>query len=679
MSFLSELRRRNVFRVAALYVVAGWLLLQAADVLLGLLDIPAWGLRLVLAILVLGFPVALAVSWIYELTPEGVKRESQVPRDASITAETGRKLSLATTALLALAVIMLVVAQLSERSIAPTESTANPTPVGAASETPSGTATVRDRSVAVLPFVSRSNNEDDVFFADGMHDDLLTQLAKIANLKVISRTSVMEYRATDKKIPQIARELSVATVLEGAVQRSGNRVRINVQLIDAQSDEHLWAETYDRELTAGNIFEIQSEMARMVATALQATLSPEEEQLLQKPLTGDLAALEAYRRALWLRDNVTPESLRRAETELRYALGRDPGFATAHAVLAEVLLARFWFTDHHDTGLRDQAWDAIQRGRAADPEDSALDVAEGYYHYWGFLDYEAALEDVRRALGKTPNDARVIQLRAWIRRRANDFDGTLADLQRALELDPRHTMTLGGMGESLSWMRRPQEAWPYFKAALEIDPESDYIKAQWAVNAFQEGDAAGAAEAIEGVSNFDVQVPLHQWIAALGLGDFDRALAYSDFGSSFEGKQWIMLPDMMRGITLRLSGDAKGARDALERAREALERRRKDTPEDFRLADALCITYGGLQMLEPMRENCGAAPARWPKDAWNYPYWLFALSWGPALAGDHDRCLALLEKLLAWPSGPTALALRDFPIYRGLREDPRFQALVGKD
>ena len=254
-----------------------------------------------------------------------------------------------------------------------------------------------------------------------MHDDLLTQLAKIGSLKVISRTSVMEYRETTKKIPQIAAELGVATVLEGGVQRAGQRVRINVQLIDAATDEHLWAENFDRELTAENVFEIQSEIAQSIAGALQATLSPEEKAQIGRILTRDLDALAAYTRARNLEQQTTSGDLERAEQEIEFALERDPQFAAAWALRARINTLKYWF-NVPDPAYVEAAWQAIQKGREIQPDLVELDIAEGYYYYHGKYDYDSALTLLERAIQAWPNNAEVHQLMGWITRRAGNWD-----------------------------------------------------------------------------------------------------------------------------------------------------------------------------------------------------------------------------------------------------------------
>jgi TolB-like protein len=245
MSLFSELKRRNVFRVGLAYIVSAWLALQVTDVVLSILELPGWIGRLVFVIVALGFPVTLLLAWIYELTPEGIRRDREAGRDEAAARAAGRRLDFIIIGVLAVAVAYFAINHdwSGERRI------------GMASAP----------SIAILPFVNRSALEEDVFFVDGVHDDLLTLLFKLGDLKVISRTSVEKFRGTGLSISDVAGQLGVATVLEGAVQRAGGQVRITVQLIDADTDEHLWAESYDRELTAENLSAIQSDIARVIA------------------------------------------------------------------------------------------------------------------------------------------------------------------------------------------------------------------------------------------------------------------------------------------------------------------------------------------------------------------------------------------------------------------------------
>ena len=275
MSLFEELKRRNVFRVGIAYAVAAWVLLQMFDVIGDILELPEWGGKMILAMLVIGFFLALILAWAFEMTPEGLKRESEVDRSQSITRVTGRKLDRAIIGVLVIALVYFVADKFFIGGPEAVVETTAPAVVVAeepVSPPPASAGHIDDKSIAVLPFAHRSPNPDDQYFTDGIHDDLLTQLAKQDAFKVISRTSVMEYRDTTKNMKQIGEELGVRHILEGGVQRSGNRVRINVQLIDTFTDEHLWAETYDRELTTDNLFDIQSEITTAIAEALHATL-----------------------------------------------------------------------------------------------------------------------------------------------------------------------------------------------------------------------------------------------------------------------------------------------------------------------------------------------------------------------------------------------------------------------
>ena len=282
MSLFSELKRRNVFRVGIAYLIGGWLVIQVADIVLENIGAPAWVMQVILLLLVLGFVGAVFFSWAFEVTPEGLKLESEVDRSQSITGMTGRKLDRSITVMLVVALGYFIwESRVAERGAEPPTVTEEVV----AAEAPEAVETVAtDKSIAVLPFDNRSSRGEDEYFTEGIHDDLLTNISKIGSMRVISRTSVMEYKDTTKNLRDIAQELGVANILEGGVQRSGNQVRINVQLIDAATDDHLWAEIYDRELTAENLFTIQSEISIAIAEALHATLSPEDQEVA-RPLS----------------------------------------------------------------------------------------------------------------------------------------------------------------------------------------------------------------------------------------------------------------------------------------------------------------------------------------------------------------------------------------------------------
>ena len=298
MSLFKELKRRNVFKVAIAYAVTTWILLQLTDVLTPILELPEWAPKLILLMLLVGFVPALIIAWAFELTPEGIKLEKDVPHSESITKKTGNKLNYIIIVSLGLSLGFFIwesrfkqraeEAELA-RLAPPVE---EPVVVPPEPEIDLSELDIDKNSIAVLPFANRSADDSDIYFTDGIHDDLLTQLSKIEAFSVISRTSVMEYRDTPKNLKQIAKELNVANIMEGSVQRAGDRVRINVQLIDAFTDEHRWAEIYDRELTTGNLFDIQTEIAKAIAAALQAKLTDTELASVAEAPTDNVAAYD---------------------------------------------------------------------------------------------------------------------------------------------------------------------------------------------------------------------------------------------------------------------------------------------------------------------------------------------------------------------------------------------------
>src|SRR5437870_3933258 len=310
-NFFAELKRRNVYKVAIAYAIVAWLLLQAASILFPTFEAPPWTMKVFVAVIALGFPIALVLAWAFELTPEGIKRAEDVDLSKSITRKTGRKLDFSIIAVLLLAIAILLFQRLHP-NVSPAVSSS------------------LDKSIAVLPFENFSEDKAFAFFADGVQDEILTDLAKIADLKVISRTSVMQYKNTaTRNLPEIAQALKVAHVLEGSVQRSANRVRVSAQLIDARKDTHVWAEKYDRDLA--DVFAIQSEIAQKIADQLQARLSPTEKSAITERPTSDLAAYDLYLRAKeHTYSDIGPlrwrENAFNAVQLLDQAVARDPTF-----------------------------------------------------------------------------------------------------------------------------------------------------------------------------------------------------------------------------------------------------------------------------------------------------------------------------------------------------------------
>ncbi len=440
MSLLEELKRRNVFRVGIAYVVLSWLMAQIAELLLQTFGAPDWVLKTLLAFLLIGFPFALFFAWAFELTPEGIKKEKDVDRSQSITAHTGRKLDYAIITILVLALGYFGWDKFGNRPAQ--EATAEQTvsaSAGAAPDLPT------DKSIAVLPFENRSRQEDDEYFTAGIHDDLLTQLAQIASLRVISRTSVEQFKGTTLDIREIAAKLNVATVLEGGVQRAGNQVRINLQLIDAATDTHLWAQTFDRELTANNIFAIQSEIATAVTEALRATLSPQEQIRIATVPTENMAALEEYFKGRAEMDQRTLPAIESARLRFEHARTLDAEFALALAGEAEAVL----LLNDDPSSYGDIPW-AESISLARPPAERALQLAPQDPQVLAVngllaqsdLDNTSALDFYQRSLAINPSSGEVLNWKRIVLALVGRYPESLELSVHMAEVDPMSMVTL---------------------------------------------------------------------------------------------------------------------------------------------------------------------------------------------------------------------------------------------
>src|SRR5436305_10879283 len=320
-NFFAELKRRNVYKVAVAYAVVAWLTIQAASIFLPAFNAPQWVMQIVILILVVGFPIALAFSWAFEITPEGIKRESEVQADESITHHTGRKIVALTIVLAVIATGLLIFQFVRARSTSSLSTNA---------------LLVTNKSIAVLPFDNLSGDPQNAYFSEGVQDEILTRLAKIAELKVISRTSTQRFKSAPNDLRQIAQQLGVANILEGSVQKVNDQVRVNVQLINALTDAHLWADTYDRKLT--DIFAVETEIAKTVADVLQAKLTGSEKQLMAAQPTSDSTAYELYHKGRSRWGKRTGDNIPKAIAFYEQAIARDPNYALAYAGLSDAFI-----------------------------------------------------------------------------------------------------------------------------------------------------------------------------------------------------------------------------------------------------------------------------------------------------------------------------------------------------
>jgi len=495
----TELKRRNVFRVGAAYGIVGWMLVEVASVLLPTFGAPDWVMKAFSALVLLGFPLAVILAWAFELTPEGLKLEKNVERDESIAHNTGRKLDFVIIGVLVAALAASMYANFGD---APLEESAIEAADDAIVE--AFATSSKPASIAVLPFANRSADPADAFFVDGMHDDLLTQLAKISALKVISRTSVLQYRDTEKSMKTIGDELGVTTLLEGGVQRAGNRIRINVQLIDAQTDGHLWAETYNRELTTENIFEIQEEMSLEIARALHATLSPAEQQRIADRPTNNMKAYEAY---LIGRQRLATRNVPDILESLKYfelAIEEDENFAHAYASLAEAHMV----LNNNGTIALEQMLENI-RPLVEKAKSLNDDIGMVYNVMGGLEEYEGNLELAetyyRKAIEVSPSyTTAYIWLALFLNIYKGEHDEALELYRTASELDPVATLPRFNLAVQLNSLGKPKEAIELIRKTIEIDP------------------TVSTSYAYGGL------------LLAYGLGDFAEAIAWTQYASAID-------------------------------------------------------------------------------------------------------------------------------------------------
>ena len=680
MSFFEELKRRNVFRVAIGYAITAWLLLQFIDLVLENVNAPDWVMQVFMLALAIGFPLAVFFAWAFEMTPEGVKRESEVDRTQSITSKTGRKMDRSIIIIMALALAYFAYDKFSSPKPGSATQTAIPR-TEAVIESPAPTtpevSKTDDKSIAVLPLVNRSVNAEDAFFAEGLHDELLTQLSRVSALKVISRTSVMGYAGTTKRMPEIGRELGVATLLEGGVQRSGNRVRINVQLIDAETDEHLWAEVYDRELTADNLFDIQSNITRAIADALQAVLTGEEQQNLEKNPTENV---DAY--AFYLRGKAASKGYGRQAVDIDESIGffqsaieLDPQFAAAYAVLAIDWTERFWTSDRQGDEL-EHAFAALEQARALAPELPETLTAAGYYHYWGHLDYEPAIAAFDRALQKEPRNYLALRGKAYALRRLGRMREAVVLLETVVSLDP----LFAEIHVDLAWCLL--RAGQYQQAKITMDratllgadnPFYQYIKAE---TFLFRGELEPAWQAMVSVFSDDEYTQGFyldiQMLVALAQDDASRIDYVLDRYGVADSQS--LGPVFTRGLVYLHRDEPDKLLTLIEEFQQSLQIAQREQPDSEATLLGFVHLYGLQKDQARLTEAVKAYYAGVKPDALRIVE-NRSVPIAYALAGDTDGVLAYLEELVA-QYGPWEFYYFTIdPVFDSIRDLPRFQAL----
>jgi TolB-like protein/Flp pilus assembly protein TadD len=654
--FFEEIKRRKVYRVAAAYAVVAAGAIQLASAIFPAWELPSWTLRLVIILLLIGFPISLILAWALEVTPQGIRATPQSPM-----APRRRR------NIIALVAIGVIVSGAAGIFLLPRAS-----------------ARKLDKSIAVLPFESFSDDKENAFFADGIQDDILTNLSKIGDLRVISRTSVMPYRGKEKNVREIGKALGVSTLLEGSVRKDGNRVRVNVQLINAGNDEHIWSEVYDRDLT--DVFAIQTDLAQKIAKELQAKLSPSEKaQMTRKPTENGeayLAFVQAHTLHRHLDDN---EKLLQAEQLYERALHLDPNFALAAAQLSR--LESWIFRSFDPTpARRDKARTMAERALALQPDSPEGHLAFGFTYYYGDRDYGNALKEFAIAQRGLPNDAEVYLAIGAIQRRQGKWKESNANLEKAVDLNPNDTWPMQNLALNYEVQRVFGPANKTIDRALKLDPDSLglwSIKAQLAIA--ENGNFEVAKDVVSKLkpehakgymAGSAVQILLLQ-------RKFEEALRVAeqinDELLAKEPEAWPMKYTII-GIAKRLLGDEAGAREALLTAKRLTEKYVSDAPNDAARHSKLAAVLAWLGEKDAAIAEGLRATELLPEsvDAFDGPKLTEALAEVYCIVGEQDKALDLLDHLLSRPSFVTIATLKVMPMWDWLRHNPRFDALLKK-
>jgi TolB-like protein len=462
MSFFEELKRRNVFRVAIGYVITAWLLLQVVDLVLENVNAPDWVMQVFMLALAIGFPLAIFFAWAFEVTPDGVKREADVDRSQSITSQTGRKMERNIIIAMALALAYFAYDKFSSP-----EPVTQPESTTATISTPQSTQT-GEKSVAVLPFINMSDDKENEYFSDGISEELLNVLVKVEGLRVPSRTSSFTFKGSNKKVTEIGRELQVDNVLEGSVRKSGDRIRVTAQLIDVNTDTHLWSETYTRELD--DIFAVQDEIAQAIVGALKVTLTGDEEASLTTRSTTNVEAYNKFLLGRHLWNQRSPESLVGAIKPLSEAVELDPAFALAWAALADAYV----LIPEYDLGSIQQyiplAREAIEKALTINPGSAHALTTSAYVKFMYEYDRKGAHANFSKAIEIDPTYATAHQWHGELLASERKFDEALEELRVARQLDPLSPIIRHVMGWILSDTDRKEESYKYYQEALDLDP-----------------------------------------------------------------------------------------------------------------------------------------------------------------------------------------------------------------
>lgn len=662
-SFFEEVKRRKVYRVAAAYIIAAGFIIQIASAVFPAWELPGWSLRLVIVLLLIGFPIALILAWAFDVTPEGIKATPTAVTESHRPSRGRRNL----VVLLTLGVFVSAVAGFFLL--------------------PRASARKIDKSIAVLPFENLSDDKENAYFADGIQDDILTNLSKIGDIKVISRTSVMSYRGKTPNVREIGKALGVSTILEGSVRREGNRVRVNVQLINATNDEHIWANNYDRDLT--DVFAIQTDLAQKIASELQAKLSPSEKEMMTRKPTENGEAYLAFVQAHNLQAAYEDvDKLKQAEQLYDRALQLDPKFALA---LARYSQLESWIVHSFERtpARREKARTLAQRALELQPDLPEGHLALGFSYYYCDNNYDAASNEFAIAQRGLPNEAEVYLAMGAIQRRQGKWAESTANLEKAATLNPKDTWPLQNLAFNYEMTRDFAAANRTVDRGLQIDPKAFglwEVKAKLAIE--ERGDLSVAEKGLTALES----LPASDIKDSVAIGRVNFLLFQRKFAEAARAADSIRDETVARypgalcskysmiGVARKAIGNASGAREAFLKAKSFAEAEVKQSPDDApahaRLAEALArLGEKDAALLEIDRAQQLLPES---KDAFGGPEITASAAEIHAILGDAAGAVSILDGLLSRPNSVTVPVLKISPMWDSIRDDPRFKALLDK-
>jgi TolB-like protein/Tfp pilus assembly protein PilF len=658
-TFVVELQRRKVYRVAAAYIIAAGFIIQIGSAVFPAWELPNWTFRLVVVFLLIGFPISLILAWAYDVTPQGIR--------ATPAPGAHRRRNLIT--LIAIGVVFSTVAGFFIL--------------------PRALARKIDKSIAVMPFENLSEDKENAHFADGIQDDILTNLAKIGDLKVISRISVMAYRGAPHSAREVGKALGVSTILEGSVRRSGNRVRVNVQLIDAANDEHIWANNYDRDLN--DVFAIQTDLAKEITGALQAKLSPSEKAQIERKPTQNGEAYLAFIQAhnLFVTEVENIEKLKQSEQLYARAIELDPKFALA---LARYSQLESWIVHTFDSTRerREKARALAEQALQLQPDLPEAHLAMGFSQYYGDNDFEAALKEFEIAQRGLPNEAEGYLALGAIQRRLGKWPESTASLEKAASLNPKDSWVLQNLALNYQMLRDFDAANKTIDRGLQINPTGVGLwdtKSKLAIA--EKGDLSVVEKAFQTVKSMPMSNEEKLRIAGVRADVFLLERKYKEGLREAES----VPDDLLTSIPAALCGkyyligfarkalqDETGARAAFQKARDLLEAQLKQSPDAAEMHIQLAKVLAYLGQKDAALAEAQRATELLPesKDAFGGPEIAEGVAEVYCIVGDYGRAIELLDGLLSRPSNITVPGLKVNPIWDPLRKDPRFQALIDK-